>query len=71
MNAQQQRDEEILQRVLDRVERGVAEHKEIEAEETMPVLRAAERWRRIAMNLWEDKQKAEVDSMSLGPAKEG
>lgn len=65
MNEQQQRDEKILQRVLDRVARGVPEHKEIEAEETMPVLRAAERWRRVAMNLWADKMQAEKDSMSL------
>lgn len=42
---------------------------QIEADEVLPFIRAAERWRRAAMNLFDAKMQAEKDSISLGPPK--
>lgn len=39
---------EVLDRVLERVQSGVTQHREIRAEETLPVLRAAWFWREQA-----------------------
>lgn len=71
MTEQIEADEQVFQRVLDRVERGVRAHKEMEAEEVLPFIRAAERWRRASINLFDAKMQAEKDSMSLGPPKRG
>lgn len=69
MDNQTEQDEQVFQRVLDRVERGVKPQREMQADEVMPFIRAAARWRTAAQNLWADKMQAERDSMSLGPPK--
>lgn len=61
--------DEAMDKAKERLERGVAPLRELTAREQRPFIMAALAWRRIAMNLWEDKQQAEKDSMSLGPAK--
>jgi len=59
--------DQIMDVVEERMERGVPFQREVMAGELRLFVMAALHWRRVAINLWEEKSQADKDAMSLGP----